>query len=75
VQVETEYTELSLVNTGVSQGCVLRPLVCLLYTADLPTSTGSTIATFVNVTAVLATDNDTGNASQKLETKLDAIQK
>jgi hypothetical protein len=44
-----------------------------MYTADLPTST-TTIATFADDTAVLATDSDPAIASQKLQTHLLAIQ-
>jgi hypothetical protein len=35
VKVETESTELSLINADVAQGNVLEPLLYLLYTADL----------------------------------------
>jgi hypothetical protein len=45
-----------------------------MYTADLPTSSTTTIATFADDTAVLATDNDPAVASQKLQTHLLAIQ-
>jgi hypothetical protein len=45
-----------------------------MYTADLPTSPTTTIATFADDPAVLATDSDPAVASQKLQTHLLAIQ-
>jgi hypothetical protein len=58
---------------AVSYG-VLRPLLYLLYTADLPTSPKSTTAIFADDTAVVAMDSDPAIASQKLQTDILAIQ-
>jgi hypothetical protein len=41
-----------------------------MYTADLPTSPTTTIATFADDTAVLATGSDPAVASQKIQTHI-----
>jgi hypothetical protein len=74
VKIASTHHTLSPIYAGVPQGSVLGPLLYLLYTADLPTSPTTTIATFADDTAVLATDSDPAVASQKLQTHLLAIQ-
>jgi hypothetical protein len=59
---------------GYSQGNVLGPLLYLLCTEDLTTSPESNTATFIDDTAVLATDSDSAIASHKLQTNLLQIQ-
>jgi hypothetical protein len=73
VKDETEHTELSSVNADVLPGCVLGPLLYLLYTADLPISLEST-KTFADDTAVVATNSDPAITSQKLQTDIFSTQ-
>jgi hypothetical protein len=74
ITIENEYTELSPVNAGVPQGSDHEPLLYLLFTADLPISPETTLVTFADDTAVIATNNDPAIASSKLQTNLLAIQ-
>jgi len=69
-----EHTELNPIYSGVPQGSVLGPVLYLLYTADLPTTKITTVATYADDTAILASHEDPVTASINLQTHLDQIQ-
>jgi retron-type reverse transcriptase len=75
VKVENDYSEMISIHAGVPQGSVLGPLLYLLYTADLPTSPRTLIATFADDTSILTTDSDLAVASHLLQMDLLAIQR
>jgi hypothetical protein len=54
-------------EAGVPQGIFLRPVLHLIYTRDLTISDNTTITTFPDDTAFLATREDTAIESIKLK--------
>jgi hypothetical protein len=61
-------------EVGLQQGSVLRPVLYLISTSDLPTSDNTTTATFADDTAILATHEDLAIASMKLQATINKIE-
>jgi len=64
IKYRETYTSLHPILSGVPQGCVLGPLLYLIYTADLPTTDKSYTATFADDTAILTVHEDPDEATQ-----------
>lgn len=75
VKYQDVHTSLFPIKAGVPQGSVLGPILYLLYTADLPKTRLTSIATFADDTAILASSKDPRIASQNLQKHLIEIQK
>ncbi len=74
LKYKDEITSLHSISSGVPQGSVLGPLLYLIYTADLPVTADTEIATFADDTAILTTHVDPVMATHKLQTALYEIQ-
>jgi len=62
------------IRAGVPQDSVLGSLVYLLYTADVPTTEDTLMATFADDTAILSSDPDPVRATEKLQHHLNLLQ-
>lgn len=61
------------IKAGVPQGSVLGPLLYVLYTADIPTTTGTTIGTFADDTVIMAKSESQDEAVEHLQRALDKV--
>lgn len=74
VEQQDECSDLQPILAGVPQGSVLGPTLYLLYTADMPITRLTTIATYADDTAVLSSHTDPTRASRNLQIALNDIQ-
>jgi hypothetical protein len=74
VRIEDELSDYHLAQAGVPQGSVLGPLLYLIFTADVPLTDNTLIATFADDTAIMSSDHDPAVATHKLQLHLNLIQ-
>lgn len=74
VKYQDAITPIHIINAGVPQGSVLGPVLYLLYTSDIPVSNQTTMATFADDTAILASHDDPKEASKMLQNSINDVQ-
>lgn len=74
VRFNVELSDLYEIKSGVPQGSILGPILYIIYTADLPTTDKTTVATYADDTALLSTHMNPVTASEHLQHHIDKIE-
>jgi hypothetical protein len=75
VRNQEEYTKLYIIQSGVPQGSILRPVLYSVLTADLPETEQTLTATYADDTAILASHQNPVTLSRKLQNHLNQFEK
>jgi hypothetical protein len=73
-KINSETSSYHPIQAGVLQGSVLGPILYLIFTADIPTTSNTEIATYADDTALLALTEDPQVASEHLQYHLNLLQ-
>jgi hypothetical protein len=74
VRMNTAVSSVHNIKSGVPQGSVLGPFLYLIYSADLPTTDNTVLATFADDTAILSATHNPITASANLQNHINLLQ-
>lgn len=74
IKLNEELSDLYDIKSGVPQGSILGPVLYTLFTADLPTTDSTMVATYADDTAILSSHENPITASEHLQLHIDKIE-
>lgn len=74
VKTKDERSTIFQINAGIPQGSVLGPILYTMYTADMPTTPNTTVATYADDTAIVATSDSEIEASLFVQNAINLLE-